>query len=335
MPASRTASRPRRAKSTRRRAATRSATEPIRLRGVRVHNLRSIDVDVPRNAITVVTGVSGSGKSSLAFDTLYAEGRQALRTECLSTYMQQFLDRDGAPRARIGEPHAARRGASSGRFPAAQARSTVGSTTTEIHDYLRLLFARDRASTFCVELLADPVIRGCTASSRLPRQVRREQRPWLWSPSRSRGRRNKTPLAEAFLARAASGTASCASGSDGDALPIADDVRYASAGRSRSSWIDRVVFESSKRSPHRRVDRDRLPLRSDGRAIARCAGPIGRLRRFSRRHLHCRRLRPRVPAPRAEALLARILAARGLPRTARGSAAASSPTWSGSSPIPV
>jgi len=116
-----------------------ASNEPIRLTGVRVHNLRSIDVEIPRNRLTVITGVSGSGKSSLAFDTLYAEGRRRY-VECLSTYMQQFLERMARPalESASGLPPAVaiERG-----VPAAQARSTVG-TTTEVSDYLRLLFAR-------------------------------------------------------------------------------------------------------------------------------------------------------------------------------------------------
>jgi len=111
----------------------------ISLRGVNVHNLRAVDVTIPRNHITVITGVSGSGKSSLAFDTLYAEGRRRY-VECLSTYTRQFLEQVTRPEIE-GLDHilpalAIRRSA-----PAAQARSTVG-TVTEIHDYFRLLFAR-------------------------------------------------------------------------------------------------------------------------------------------------------------------------------------------------
>ena len=118
----------------------------IRLEGVRVHNLRAVDVEIPRDRLTVVTGVSGSGKSSLAFDTLYAEGRRRY-VECLSTYTQQFLDRlarADLDRAEGLPPAVALERA----VPAAQARSTVGSTT-EIHDYLRLLFARV-GETHCV-----------------------------------------------------------------------------------------------------------------------------------------------------------------------------------------
>jgi len=111
----------------------------LRLEGVRVHNLKGIDVAIPRNRLTVVSGVSGSGKSSLAFDTLYAEGRRRY-VECLSTYLQQYLERMPRPDVdRVGSlpPALALQRA----VPATQARSTVGSIT-EIHDHLRLLFAR-------------------------------------------------------------------------------------------------------------------------------------------------------------------------------------------------
>ncbi|MEL6107007.1 MAG: excinuclease ABC subunit UvrA [Planctomycetota bacterium] len=111
----------------------------IRIRGARVHNLKSVDVDIPRDAITVITGVSGSGKSSLAFDTLFAEGQRQY-IDSLSAYARQFLDSmprpdvdwiDGlAPTMAIDQ----KPGSTSG-------RSTVA-TATEIYDYLRLLFAR-------------------------------------------------------------------------------------------------------------------------------------------------------------------------------------------------
>lgn len=111
----------------------------IRIRGARVHNLKGIDVDLPRDAVTVITGVSGSGKSSLAFDTLYAEGQRQY-IDSLSAYARQFLDQiprpdvdsiDGlAPTLAIDQ----KAGSMSG-------RSTVA-TVTEIYDYLRLLYAR-------------------------------------------------------------------------------------------------------------------------------------------------------------------------------------------------
>src|SRR6202521_2717041 len=119
--------------------------DSIHVRGARVHNLKNVTVDVPHNAITVVTGVSGSGKSSLAFDTIYAEGQRRY-VESLSAYARQFLERMEKPDVdRIDgiAPAIAIRQKNTVRNP----RSTVG-TTTEIHDYMRLLFARV-GRTFC------------------------------------------------------------------------------------------------------------------------------------------------------------------------------------------
>jgi excinuclease ABC subunit A len=118
----------------------------IRVRGARVHNLKELDVTIPHNAITVVTGVSGSGKSSLAFDTIYAEGQRRY-IESLSAYARQFLERIEKPD--VDEitgiaPAIAIRQKNSTRNP----RSTVA-TSTEIYDYLRLLFARI-GRTFCL-----------------------------------------------------------------------------------------------------------------------------------------------------------------------------------------
>jgi excinuclease ABC subunit A len=120
-------------------------TEEIRVRGARVHNLKNVDVTIPHNALTVITGVSGSGKSSLAFDTLYAEGQRRY-IESLSAYARQFLERIEKPD--VDEitgiaPAISIRQKNSTRNP----RSTVA-TATEIYDYLRLLFARV-GHTFC------------------------------------------------------------------------------------------------------------------------------------------------------------------------------------------
>ncbi len=111
----------------------------IRIRGARTHNLKSIDVDLPRNQLTVITGLSGSGKSSLAFDTLYAEGQRRY-VESLSAYARQFLSMMEKPELDSIEglsPAIAIEQKATSHNP----RSTVG-TTTEIYDYLRLLFAR-------------------------------------------------------------------------------------------------------------------------------------------------------------------------------------------------
>jgi excinuclease ABC subunit A len=122
-----------------------SEQENIIVRGARVHNLKNIDFEVPHNALTVVTGVSGSGKSSLAFDTIYAEGQRRY-VESLSAYARQFLERIEKPDVDMIDgiaPAIAIRQKNSTRNP----RSTVA-TATEIYDYLRLLYARV-GRTFC------------------------------------------------------------------------------------------------------------------------------------------------------------------------------------------
>ncbi|MCA9721612.1 MAG: excinuclease ABC subunit UvrA, partial [Gemmatimonadetes bacterium] len=111
----------------------------IRVVNARQHNLKGITVEIPRRALVVVTGPSGSGKSSLAFDTLYAEGQRRY-IESLSTYAKQFLERMPKPlvdRLEGVSPSVA----IEQRAPTMSSRSTVG-TATEIHDYLRLLWAR-------------------------------------------------------------------------------------------------------------------------------------------------------------------------------------------------
>ena len=113
--------------------------EKILVRGARQHNLKNIDVDIPRNSLVVITGISGSGKSSLAFDTLYAEGQRRY-VESLSSYARQFLERMDRPDVDSIEglsPAIAIEQKTASKNP----RSTVG-TITEIYDYLRVLFAR-------------------------------------------------------------------------------------------------------------------------------------------------------------------------------------------------
>jgi excinuclease ABC subunit A len=133
----------------------------IRLRGVRQNNLKNLDLDLPLGELILITGVSGSGKSSLAFDTLYAEGQRRY-VETFSPYARQFLDRMDRPRAdRIeGIPPAI---AIDQTNPVRTSRSTVG-TMTELNDHLKLLFAR-AARLFC---------RGCG------REVRRESPESVW-----------------------------------------------------------------------------------------------------------------------------------------------------------
>ena len=112
--------------------------DDIIIKGAAEHNLKHIDVTIPRNSLTVITGLSGSGKSSLAFDTLYAEGQRRY-VESLSAYARQFLDRMQKPKIDHIEglsPAIAIEQRAAGSNP----RSTVA-TVTEIYDYLRLLYA--------------------------------------------------------------------------------------------------------------------------------------------------------------------------------------------------
>ena len=111
----------------------------ISVKGARVNNLKNVDVEIPRNELVVVTGLSGSGKSSLAFDTLYAEGRRRY-VESLSSYARQFLGRMSKPECDSikGLPPAI---AIEQKVNTRNPRSTVG-TSTEVYDYIRMLFAR-------------------------------------------------------------------------------------------------------------------------------------------------------------------------------------------------
>lgn len=116
-----------------------SETEQIEVYGARVHNLKNIDVTIPRNELVVITGLSGSGKSSLAFDTIYAEGQRRY-IETFSAYARQFLgnlERPDVDKINGLSPVISIEQKTTSKNP----RSTVG-TVTEIYDFLRLLFAR-------------------------------------------------------------------------------------------------------------------------------------------------------------------------------------------------
>ncbi len=120
-------------------------TEEILIKGAKLHNLKDITVGIPRNKLVVITGLSGSGKSSLAFDTLYAEGQRRY-VESLSSYARQFLGKLDKPKVDniVGIAPAI---AIQQKVNTSNPRSTVG-TSTEVYDYLKLLFARIGKNVF-------------------------------------------------------------------------------------------------------------------------------------------------------------------------------------------
>lgn len=148
------------------------AQQRISIRGARTHNLKNIDLDIPRNKLVVITGLSGSGKSSLAFDTLYAEGQRRY-VESLSAYARQFLQLMDKPDVDVIEglsPAISIEQKATSHNP----RSTVG-TVTEIHDYLRLLYAR-AGTPYCPEhqlpLQAQTVSQMVDATLAIPNEPR-------------------------------------------------------------------------------------------------------------------------------------------------------------------
>src|SRR5262252_9432979 len=176
------------------RRPSRSPSPVIRIRGARTHNLKNISVSIPVGRLTVITGVSRSGKSSLAFDTLYAEGQRRY-AESLSTYARQFLERLDRPDVDSIEP-----------VPPAialeqkngvrNARSTVG-TQTEIHDALRLLFAHG-GTTFCPDCGAaavpggvDRAVEELCASEEGARVTLTAPVPWRDADSNGAARRKR------------------------------------------------------------------------------------------------------------------------------------------------
>ena len=215
---------------------------PIVIRGARTHNLKNIDLTLPQERLIVVTGVSGSGKSSLAFDTVYAEGQRRY-VESLSAYARQFLERMEKPDVdRIDGicPAIAIRQKNSVRNP----RSTVG-TTTEIHDYLRLLFAR----------VGRTICRGCGA------EVTRE------TPEEVAGRLAALPEGTRLLVGFTHPVAAEA-GEDGSAAPASDtgaDRVAAALDGLRRKGFGRLCLEGRASSfddvdPALLAGRDALPV---------------------------------------------------------------------------
>jgi excinuclease ABC subunit A len=184
-------------------SAFKTSIDSIIVRGARTHNLKNIDFEIPHNTLTVVTGVSGSGKSSLAFDTIYAEGQRRY-VESLSAYARQFLERIEKPDADSIDgiaPAVAIRQKNSTRNP----RSTVA-TATEIYDYLRLLYARV-GRTFClkcgqevrkdtVDEVADAIM-GMSEDTRLQVLFPLETSHKQPATEKKKGRRKKTEGDEA------------------------------------------------------------------------------------------------------------------------------------------
>ena len=244
----------------------------ISLRGVRVHNLRGIDVTIPIHRLVVITGVSGSGKSSLAFDTLYAEGQRRY-VESLSSYARQFLERMEKPRVEEVEgicPAIAIRQRSLSRSP----RSTVG-TTTDVQDHLRLLFARV-GKTVCDECGGEARRdTAATAAAALLSEVRGERVLIGFEPGEVTAE-TLDGLRKRGFRRLFVGP---------DLIDIEDDglEAAASAGAGTAVIVDRLEVDDEARG--RLVDALEVAFREDGgRAIAEVPGQARR--RFSE-HFEC------------------------------------------------
>jgi excinuclease ABC subunit A len=226
--------------------------ESIVVRGAKVHNLKGIDCEIPLNRLTVVTGVSGSGKSSLAFDTLYAEGQRRY-VESLSAYARQFLERMEKPDVEEISgiaPAVAIRQKNSSRNP----RSTVG-TATEIYDYLRLLFARVGV-TYCpncgqevrkdhVDAIADDVLRleaGCRFQVMFPLRPRNRRGDSLQSDGE--------PLAESSERGIGPAPATSISRAAAEAIKKTAKRSRQPLNESRSEEMDMQQPESSRGLPN-------------------------------------------------------------------------------------
>jgi excinuclease ABC subunit A len=250
----------------------------IRIRGARSHNLKNVDVDIPRERLVVVTGLSGSGKSSLAFDTLYAEGQRRY-VESLSAYARQFLEQMEKPDCESIDglsPAIAIEQKGVGRNP----RSTVG-TITEVADYLRLLFARV-GTPYCWSC-GNPIA-AQTVQQVVDRIVRHPEgtRLWIYAPVvRERKGEHKKELDE--LRRGGFVRARV----DGQLVELADDVPLAKTkAHTIEVLVDRIVLKAGVE--RRLADSIEIAFRhGDGIALvdvseAGAAAPVAEL--YSERH---------------------------------------------------
>jgi excinuclease ABC subunit A len=248
-----------------------ATTDNIILRGVKVHNLKGIDLDVPLNKLIVVTGVSGSGKSSLAFDTLYAEGQRRY-IESLSSYARQFLERMDKPDADLieGIPPAI---AIQQKGAAKNPRSTVA-TVTEIFDFLRVLYARI-GTVHCLQC-GRPVLRdtidGMIAELSREPQGTRALVTFAWPREKNLASLKKDGFTRAVVGGAGGGFVVV----DLDAVPRND--------RPLDVLIDRITLGVDERE--RLADSLEMGLKKgDGRVLVRIEG--GREVRFSEK-LECK-----------------------------------------------
>ncbi len=240
--------------------------DEIRIRGARTHNLKNVSVDLPRERLVVITGLSGSGKSSLAFDTLYAEGQRRY-VESLSTYARQFLELMEKPDVDLIEglsPAIAIEQKASSHNP----RSTVG-TVTEIHDYLRLLFAR-AGTPYCpnhpdVALEARTVSQMVDSVAAMPEGTRL----MILAPVVAGRKGEHLELLEALRAQGFV-RVRLRSGDAGAARLVELDAMLPELARAQRHWIEVVVdrVRVAGQSQQRLADSFETALRlSDGRAI--------------------------------------------------------------------
>jgi len=251
----------------------------IRVRGARTHNLKNIDLDIPRHALVVVTGLSGSGKSSLAFDTLYAEGQRRY-VESLSAYARQFLQLMDKPDVDVIEglsPAISIEQKATSHNP----RSTVG-TVTEIHDYLRLLFAR-AGTPHCPDhglpLAAQSVSQMVDAVLALPEDTRL----MVLAPV---VRDRKGEFADLFQDMQAQGYVRFRVGSGGEPGAVVEAESVPALKKSEKHDIDVVIDRLRVRADMRQrlAESFEAALRvADGRAIA-LEMDSGREQLFSRRY---------------------------------------------------